>query len=161
MSDEESEFLKAINDYKVRNNRPFPAYTELLTLIKHLGYRRRRETTADPVAPADVDGMREAYDARVMDLRAAEGKLTETRCDLHTMEGDLRAMRNRLIGVARDAVDALEGVEQAVRVGDEIDLENVKTIRKAIEKEMDTAAAPPASRDRACKRFCVSCPRCS
>ncbi|HEX3314322.1 MAG TPA: hypothetical protein VHR72_05485 [Gemmataceae bacterium] len=143
MSDEESEFLRAINEYKVRNNRPFPAYTELLTIIKHLGYRRRRKTAADHVAASDVDGMREAVANRVMELRAVEGKLTEARCDLHTAEDDLRAMRARLLGVARDAVDTLEGVEQAVRVGDEVDLEDVKKVRKEIEKQVDAVTAPP------------------
>jgi hypothetical protein len=52
-------------------------------------------------------------------------------------------MRARLLGVARDAVDTLEGVEQAVRVGDEVDLEDVKKVRKEIEKQVDAVTAPP------------------
>ena len=44
MTDEQFEFLMAINEYKRVNRRPFPTWTEVLDVIKALGYRR----VADP-----------------------------------------------------------------------------------------------------------------
>jgi hypothetical protein len=43
MSDEQFEFLMAIDQYKRVNNRPFPTWTEVLEVIKALGYRRVAE----------------------------------------------------------------------------------------------------------------------
>jgi hypothetical protein len=43
MSDEQFEFLMAIDEYKRKNSRPFPTWTEVLELIKALGYRRVAE----------------------------------------------------------------------------------------------------------------------
>ena len=43
MSDEQFEFLMAINEYKRKNTRPFPTWTEVLELIKALGYRKVAE----------------------------------------------------------------------------------------------------------------------
>jgi hypothetical protein len=40
MTDEQFEFIMAIDEYKRVNNRPFPTWTEVLEVIKHLGYRR-------------------------------------------------------------------------------------------------------------------------
>lgn len=40
MSDEQFEFLMAIDEYKKKNARPFPTWTEVLEVIKALGYRR-------------------------------------------------------------------------------------------------------------------------
>lgn len=44
MNDEQFEFLMAINDYKKQNRRPFPTWTEVLEVIKAIGYRK----VADP-----------------------------------------------------------------------------------------------------------------
>lgn len=44
MSDEQFEFVMAVDEYKRANARPFPTWTEVLDLIKALGYRR----VADP-----------------------------------------------------------------------------------------------------------------
>ena len=44
MSDEQFEFLMAIDEYKRKNARPFPTWTEVLEVIKALGYRK----VADP-----------------------------------------------------------------------------------------------------------------
>ncbi|MHC4645618.1 MAG: hypothetical protein ACYTBJ_08945 [Planctomycetota bacterium] len=44
MSDEQFEFLMAIDEYKRGNARPFPTWTEVLEVIKALGYRK----VADP-----------------------------------------------------------------------------------------------------------------
>lgn len=38
MSDEQFEFLMAIDEYKRKNQRPFPTWTEVLEMIKALGY---------------------------------------------------------------------------------------------------------------------------
>ncbi len=40
MSDEQFEFLMAIEEYKKANSKPFPTWTEVLELIKALGYRK-------------------------------------------------------------------------------------------------------------------------
>lgn len=46
MSDEQFEFLMAIDAYKKANGRPFPTWTEVLEVIKALGYRKVAEPTA-------------------------------------------------------------------------------------------------------------------
>ncbi len=43
MTDEQFEFIMAVNEYKRVNNRPFPTWTEVLDLIKALGYRKVAE----------------------------------------------------------------------------------------------------------------------
>ncbi len=49
MTDEQFEFLMAIDEYKRKNSRPFPTWTEVLELIKALGYRK----VADPQSLAE------------------------------------------------------------------------------------------------------------
>ena len=58
MSDEQFDFLMAIDEYKKANARPFPTWTEVLEIIKALGYRKvadpqplGKSATADPVEP--------------------------------------------------------------------------------------------------------------
>jgi hypothetical protein len=43
MSDEQFEFLMAIDEYKRQNARPFPSWTEVLEVITALGYRKVAE----------------------------------------------------------------------------------------------------------------------
>jgi hypothetical protein len=43
LSDEQFEFLMAIDKYKRKNARPFPTWTEVLEVIKALGYRKVAE----------------------------------------------------------------------------------------------------------------------
>ena len=43
MSQEQFEFLMAIDEYKRKNARPFPTWTEVLEVIKALGYRKVAE----------------------------------------------------------------------------------------------------------------------
>ncbi|MHC4264948.1 MAG: hypothetical protein ACYSUK_03345 [Planctomycetota bacterium] len=43
MTDEQFEFLMAIDEYKKKNNKHFPTWTEVLEIIKALGYRRVAE----------------------------------------------------------------------------------------------------------------------
>ncbi len=40
MSEEQFEFLMAIEEYKKINTRPFPTWTEVLEVINALGYRK-------------------------------------------------------------------------------------------------------------------------
>lgn len=49
MSDEQFEFIMAIDEYKRANSRPFPTWTEVLEVIWALGYRRVAEP--QPLAP--------------------------------------------------------------------------------------------------------------
>ena len=44
MTDEQFEFLMAINRYKSVNNRPFPTWTEVLDIIHAIGYRKVAES---------------------------------------------------------------------------------------------------------------------
>ncbi len=43
MNVEQFDFVKAIDEYKQVNNRPFPTWTEVLDIIKALGYRKVAE----------------------------------------------------------------------------------------------------------------------
>ena len=40
MTDEQFEFIMAIDQYKRINKRPFPTWTEVLEVVKALGYRK-------------------------------------------------------------------------------------------------------------------------
>jgi len=46
MSDEQFQFLMAIDEYKKKNDRPFPTWTEVLEVIKALGYRKVAEPSS-------------------------------------------------------------------------------------------------------------------
>lgn len=50
MSDQQFEFLMAIEEYKRVNARPFPTWTEVLEVIQALGYRK----VADPQPLAEA-----------------------------------------------------------------------------------------------------------
>lgn len=43
MNEEQFDFVRAINEYKEVNRRPFPTWTEVLDIIKALGYRKVAE----------------------------------------------------------------------------------------------------------------------
>jgi hypothetical protein len=53
MSDEQFEFLMAIDEYKRKNARHFPTWTEVLEIIKALGYRKVAEQ--QPLQQPKVD----------------------------------------------------------------------------------------------------------
>jgi hypothetical protein len=57
MSDEQFEFVMAMDEYKRVNNRPFPTWTEVLEVMQALGYRRVAEPRplagAGPETPAE------------------------------------------------------------------------------------------------------------
>src|SRR6266508_1283376 len=47
-SDDETDFMKAMDRYKRENRRPFPTWSEVLEVMRSLGYRRVAEPTALP-----------------------------------------------------------------------------------------------------------------
>jgi hypothetical protein len=52
-SDEEIVFMKAMDQYKRANRRPFPTWSEVLEVLRSLGYRKTEEATALPGLPTD------------------------------------------------------------------------------------------------------------
>jgi hypothetical protein len=50
-SDEEITFMKAMDQYKRANRRPFPTWSEVLEVLRALGYRRTEAPTAMPGLP--------------------------------------------------------------------------------------------------------------
>ena len=46
MTDEQFEFVMAIDEYKRLNNRPFPSWTEIMDIIHAMGYRKVAEPKA-------------------------------------------------------------------------------------------------------------------
>lgn len=51
-SGEEIEFMKAMDQYKRDNRRPFPTWSEVLEVLRALGYRKVAEPTALPGLPS-------------------------------------------------------------------------------------------------------------
>lgn len=47
-NDDEIAFMKAMDQYKRDNRRPFPTWSEVLEVLRALGYRRVAEPTALP-----------------------------------------------------------------------------------------------------------------
>lgn len=45
MTQEQLEFIQAVNEYKQVNSRPFPTWTEVLDIIRAMGYRKVAEPT--------------------------------------------------------------------------------------------------------------------
>ncbi len=60
MTNEQFLFIKAIDAYKRANNRPYPTWTEVLEVIRKLGYRK---TCSMELALAGAEDWREAPDA--------------------------------------------------------------------------------------------------
>jgi len=50
-SDEEIDFMKAMDLYKRANRRPFPTWSEVLEVLRSLGYRLTEQPTALPGLP--------------------------------------------------------------------------------------------------------------
>jgi hypothetical protein len=51
-NEEEIVFMKAMDQYKRSNRRPFPTWSEVLEVLHALGYRKTEEPTALPGLPA-------------------------------------------------------------------------------------------------------------
>ena len=47
-TDDESDFMKAMDRYKRENRRPFPTWSEVLEVLRSLGYRKVAEPTDLP-----------------------------------------------------------------------------------------------------------------
>lgn len=69
MNEEQLEFIKALDEYKRVNNRPFPTWTEVLDVVLYLGYRKvaeigefRLTKTRSPLVDA-IDGEPDELDA--------------------------------------------------------------------------------------------------
>jgi len=74
MSDEQFEFLMAIDEYKRANSRPFPTWTEVLEIVKALGYRK----VAEPQPLAESQSQAENDEAPVdWAAEATEAQLTK------------------------------------------------------------------------------------
>lgn len=58
-NDEEIIFMKAMDQYKRDNRRPFPTWSEVLEVLRALGYRRVAEATALPGYAASLESSRE------------------------------------------------------------------------------------------------------
>ena len=48
---EEMEFINAINAYKTKHSRPFPTWSEVLHVLKALGYRKADASEREPESP--------------------------------------------------------------------------------------------------------------
>src|SRR5438270_9851803 len=55
-SDEEIIFMKAMDQYKRANRRPFPTWSEVLEVLRSLGYRKTEAATALPGHQPDPNG---------------------------------------------------------------------------------------------------------
>lgn len=55
-SDEEIVFMKAMDQYKRANRRPFPTWSEVLEVLHALGYRKVEAATALPGLPVEPQG---------------------------------------------------------------------------------------------------------
>jgi hypothetical protein len=53
-SDEEIIFMKAMDQYKRANRRPFPTWSEVLEVLRALGYRKTEAATALPGLQGDA-----------------------------------------------------------------------------------------------------------
>ncbi len=58
-SDEEIVFMKAMDQYKRVNRRPFPTWSEVLEVLRALGYRKTEAATQLPGAPVPAPRGRE------------------------------------------------------------------------------------------------------
>jgi hypothetical protein len=54
-TDDEIVFMKAMDQYKRDNRRPFPTWSEVLEVLRALGYRKVAEATALPGYAASVE----------------------------------------------------------------------------------------------------------
>jgi hypothetical protein len=53
-TDDEIHFMKAMDQYKRDNRRPFPTWSEVLEVLTALGYRKVAEPTALPGLPSSA-----------------------------------------------------------------------------------------------------------
>ena len=58
-TDDEIHFMKAMDQYKRDNRRPFPTWSEVLEVLRALGYRKVAEATALPGYAASLEASKE------------------------------------------------------------------------------------------------------
>ena len=63
MNEEQLEFIKAIDEYKRVNGRPFPTLTEVLDLMLYLGYRKVAPVGEFKLSKGRQDGQDQDQDA--------------------------------------------------------------------------------------------------
>ncbi len=61
MTQEQFDFLMAIEEYKQKNARPFPTWTEVLDVVKALGYRKVAE-------PQQIEKNRDVHEPAMTDI---------------------------------------------------------------------------------------------
>src|SRR5947208_10919891 len=57
-TDDEIQFMKAMDQYKRSNRRPFPTWSEVLEVLRSLGYRKVEDAVALPGLPAQPESAR-------------------------------------------------------------------------------------------------------
>jgi hypothetical protein len=56
VNEETLDFIKAIEEYKAARERPFPSWTEVLQVVRAMGYRKVEEPTPlDEIGPESDD----------------------------------------------------------------------------------------------------------
>jgi hypothetical protein len=53
-TDDEIQFMRAMDQYKRDNRRPFPTWSEVLEVLRAIGYRKVAEPTALPGLPSSA-----------------------------------------------------------------------------------------------------------
>ena len=68
-SNDEIEFMNALDEYKRKNGRMFPTCSEVLEVIRELGYRKHTEPAMEPAneQPADLQAAVPEMDADDID----------------------------------------------------------------------------------------------
>ena len=106
--DEEKAFIDAINAYKQRHARPFPTWSEVLYVLRWLGYQKGGvEMTVAPPGPtvvvtADAASATELQQVRA-DLEAARRQLQEKDREISTLKASNDAMGQLLDELGVDA----------------------------------------------------------
>lgn len=94
LTPEELEFIKAINAYRQLHNRPFPTWSEVLHVLRLLGYEKRSKDDLDYALEETDSGVRR---------RMIEGFIHEVKHAMNDRaavygegDGDLPRLRERL-----------------------------------------------------------------
>ena len=104
MSDEQFEFLTAIDQYKRTNSRPFPTWTEVLEVIKALGYRKVAE-------PQSLQQFKKEDKPKRVSPRAKK-EPAPSRCSAHASAAAHPDMRRGSCRRDRPAAPAFQGSQQ-------------------------------------------------
>jgi hypothetical protein len=89
-TDEEAEFLRALNQYKQLNHRPCPTYREVLAVAVSLGYRRVASATTPPRFRMTQEQRRLEYQKYTEERTEAERQRNGKEVDYHLKPGEVR-----------------------------------------------------------------------